>query len=53
MDFLTVQGEFMRLWYVVFWVSAWGFAAGVMLYIVDFFSISFGRENLRAEKPST
>ena len=44
MDFLTVQG-FMRLWYAVFWISAWGFAAGVSLYIFDFFSLSLGREH--------
>lgn len=38
MDYLSTQ-EFMKLWYAVFWVCAWGFAAGVALYIVDFFSI--------------
>ncbi len=44
MDFLTTQG-FMRLWFAVFWVSAWGFALGVLLYIIDFFT-------LEQEKPS-
>lgn len=38
MDFLTVQG-FMKLWFAVFWVSAWGFASGVVMYIIDFFRI--------------
>jgi nitric oxide reductase subunit B len=38
MDYLTTQG-FMRLWYIVLWVSAWGFAIGVSLYIIDFFSL--------------
>jgi nitric oxide reductase subunit B len=37
-DYLTTQG-FMRLWFAVFWVSAWGFAAGVLMYIVDFFTM--------------
>ena len=37
MDYLTVQG-FMKLWYAVFWVSAWGFAAGALIFIVDFFT---------------
>ena len=36
MDYMTAQG-FMRLWYAVFWTSAVGFAAGVSLYIIDFF----------------
>ena len=26
MDYLTTQ-EYMKLWYAVFWVSAWGFVA--------------------------
>lgn len=38
MDYLTTQG-FMKLWYAVFWVSAWGFASGVGMYIIDFFTI--------------
>ncbi len=38
MDYLTTQG-YMRLWYTVFWVSAWGFASGVVVYIIDFFRI--------------
>ncbi len=38
MDYLSTQG-FMTLWYAVFWVCAWGFASGVVLYIIDFFSI--------------
>jgi nitric oxide reductase subunit B len=38
MDYLTTQG-FMRLWFAVFWVSAWGFALGVLLYIIDFFTL--------------
>lgn len=37
MDYLTVQG-FMKLWYAVFWVSAWGFAIGVFAFIIDFFT---------------
>jgi nitric oxide reductase subunit B len=35
MDFLTTQ-EYMRLWYAVFWVSAWGFTAGVAMFLIDF-----------------
>ncbi len=35
MDYLTTQG-YMNLWYAVFWVSAWGFAAGVVVFLVDF-----------------
>ncbi|HSB30424.1 MAG TPA: cbb3-type cytochrome c oxidase subunit I [Candidatus Sulfobium mesophilum] len=38
MDYLSTQG-FMTLWYAVFWVCAWGFASGVVLYIIDFFSM--------------
>lgn len=38
MDYLTTQG-FMKLWYAVFWVSGWGFASGVVMYIIDFFTI--------------
>ena len=44
MDYLTTQG-FMKLWYAVFWVSAWGFAAGAFTYVIDFFKLS------RALKP--
>ena len=39
MDFLTAQG-FMKLWYAVFWVSAWGFAAGVVMFLIDFFRLA-------------
>jgi nitric oxide reductase subunit B len=39
MDFLTTQ-EFMKLWYAVFWVSAWGFAAGVVMFLIDFFRLA-------------
>lgn len=38
MDYLTTQG-FMKLWYIVVWVGAWGFALGVSVYVVDFFAI--------------
>jgi len=38
MDYLTVQG-FMKLWYTVFWISGWGFLAGVLSYIIDFFGM--------------
>jgi nitric oxide reductase subunit B len=38
MDYLTTQ-MYMKLWYSVFWVSAWGFAAGVVMFLVDFFRI--------------
>jgi nitric oxide reductase subunit B len=38
MDYLTTQ-EFMKLWFAVFWVSAWGFASGVVMYIIDFFML--------------
>ncbi len=37
MDYLTTQG-FMKLWYVVFWISGVSFVSGVFLYIIDFFS---------------
>lgn len=36
MDYCTTR-EFLRLWYAVFWVSAWEFASGVVVYIIDFF----------------
>jgi len=39
MDFLTTQ-EYMRLWYTVFWVSAWGFTAGVVMFLIDFFRLA-------------
>ena len=39
MDYLTAQG-FMKLWYAVFWTSAWGFAIGAFIYIIDFFRLS-------------
>ncbi len=38
MDYLTTQ-SYMALWYAVFWASGWSFAIGVLLYIVDFFTI--------------
>ncbi len=38
MDYLTTQG-FMKVWYAVFWVSAWGFAAGVTMFFIDFFRL--------------
>ena len=38
MDYLTTQ-MYLKLWYAVFWVSAWGFAAGVVMFLVDFFRI--------------
>jgi nitric oxide reductase subunit B len=43
MDYLVTQG-YMKLWYAVLWVSAWGFAIGVAAYIADYFS--FGRRRL-------
>ena len=30
----------MKLWYAVFWVSAWGFAVGVALFLTDFFTLA-------------
>ncbi len=39
MDYLTTQG-YMKLWYAVFWASAWGFAIGAFAYIIDFFRLS-------------
>jgi nitric oxide reductase subunit B len=39
MDFLSAQ-EFMKLWYAVFWTSAWGFAAGVVMFLIDFFRLA-------------
>ncbi len=39
MDYLTTQG-YMKLWYAVFWASAWGFAIGAFVYIIDFFRLS-------------
>jgi len=38
MDYLSTQG-FMKLWFTVLWISAWGFMVGVLLYIIDFFSL--------------
>jgi nitric oxide reductase subunit B len=43
MDYLTTQG-FMKLWYAVFWVSAWGFAIGVTLFLVDFFTLASAKK---------
>lgn len=37
--FGTVTQGFMKVWYAVFWTSALCFAAGVLLYIMDFFSL--------------
>ena len=37
-DYLTTQG-FMRLWFTVLWISACGFMVGVLLYIMDVFSL--------------
>ena len=45
MDYLTTQG-FMRLWYAVFWVSAWGFAAGVALFLADFFALARAKREI-------
>lgn len=42
MDYLTTQG-FMKLWYAVFWVSAWGFTAGVAMFLIDFFRLAKAR----------
>jgi nitric oxide reductase subunit B len=42
MDYLTTQG-YMRLWYAVVWASALGFAAGVALFLVNFFSLELRR----------
>ena len=42
MDYLTTQG-FMKLWYAVFWTSAWGFAAGVAMFLIDFFRLAKAR----------
>jgi nitric oxide reductase subunit B len=39
MDYLTTQG-YMKLWYAVFWVSAWGFAAGGAMFLFDFFRLA-------------
>jgi hypothetical protein len=29
----------MKLWYTVFWISGWGFLAGVLSCIIDFFGM--------------
>jgi nitric oxide reductase subunit B len=39
MDYLTTQ-EYMKLWYAVFWVSGWGFAVGVVMFLADFFRLA-------------
>ncbi|HXX81430.1 MAG TPA: cbb3-type cytochrome c oxidase subunit I [Thermodesulfovibrionales bacterium] len=39
MDYLTTQ-EYMKLWYAVFWVSAWGFTVGVVMFLIDFFRLA-------------
>ena len=41
-DFLTTQ-EYMRLWYAVFWVSAWGFTTEVAMFLIDFFRLTKAR----------
>ena len=38
-DYLTTQ-NYMKLWYAVFWVAAWGFAAGVVMFLMDFFRLA-------------
>jgi len=38
MDYMIVQG-YMRLWFAVFWTSAWVFAFGAFLFIYDFFTL--------------
>lgn len=38
MDYLSTQ-YLMKLWFTVLWVSAWGFASGVIMYIIDFFKL--------------
>jgi nitric oxide reductase subunit B len=43
MDYLTTQG-YMSLWYACVWVSALGFAVGVALFLVDFFSLELGKK---------
>ncbi len=43
MDYLTTQ-SFMKLWYAVFWTSAWGFAAGLVMFLVDFFKLASARQ---------
>ncbi len=37
LDFMTTQG-FMRLWFICFWISAWGFTVGAALFIWEFFT---------------
>jgi nitric oxide reductase subunit B len=44
LDYLTTQG-YMKLWYAVLWTSAWGFAAGVSIFIADFFSYGRRQKN--------
>ncbi len=41
MDYLVTQG-YMKLWYAVLWVCAWGFLIGAAIFIADYFF--FGRE---------
>ncbi len=38
LDYLTTQG-YMRLWYAAFGASGLGFAAGCLMYVVDFFRL--------------
>ena len=39
MDYLTTQ-IYMKLWYAVFWIAAWGFAAGGGMFLIDFFRLA-------------
>jgi nitric oxide reductase subunit B len=47
-DFLTTQ-NFMKPWYAVFWVAGWGFAIGVTIYTIDFFTLGTRRFNNKAQ----
>jgi len=47
MDYLTTQG-YMKLWYAVFWVSGWGFAVGVAMFLIDFFRLAKTNSESRA-----
>jgi nitric oxide reductase subunit B len=38
MDYITTQ-SFLKLWFTVLWVSGWGLTVGVILYLLDFFSL--------------
>ena len=41
LDYLATQG-YMRLWFAAFLVSGLGFAAGCLMYVVDFFRLGRG-----------